>query len=78
MALCNLDGCSEDVTTVVVEANVTGDGRRLEVAGGVYCDGHRPSCVTGPQSGAGVVWNGGKHRAIKPIGNKSLAFDMKH
>jgi len=65
MALCNLDGCSEDVTTVVVEANVTGDG-------------HRPSCVTGPQSGAGVVWNGGKHRAIKPIGNKSLAFDMKH
>ena len=33
MALCNLDGCSEDVTTVVVEANVTGDGRPLEVAG---------------------------------------------
>lgn len=57
MALCNLDGCSEDVTTAVVEANVTG---------GVYCDGHRPPCVTGPQSGAGVVWSCGRHHATKP------------
>jgi hypothetical protein len=35
MALCNLDGCSEDATTVVVEANVTGSGPRFEVDGGV-------------------------------------------
>ena len=78
MVLCNLAGCSEDATTVVVETNATGAGRRFEVAGGVYCDAHRPPCVTGPQSGLGVLWNCGRHHAVKPIGDESLVFDMKH
>jgi hypothetical protein len=36
MALCNLESCSEEATTVVVEVNITGSGRRFEVSGGVY------------------------------------------
>ena len=77
MAQCNYDQCSTEATTVVAEVYTTGGGQFMDIAGGVFCDGHRPPCVTGTRED-GFLLNCGRPHLTHPIAEKNLGFVTIH